>query len=535
MKKLHKVLLSAAVTSTLIIGCDTEALHDLNLNPQAVVEIDVNFLFSSAQLGAASGGSAGDDWYPDWRTNIGMCSMAIQQIANAGGGIAPGDKYTDNQESTSAPFEYLYADQLKNIAEVLRQTGPGGYDEGNKANLRSASRIFRAFLFHRATDYYGSVPYFQALKAVDEKIFFPDYDKQKDIYADLLKELDEATGDLDETLPDEGFEAADLFYSGDISKWKKFGYSIMLRLAMRVSNRDATMADTYVQKAVAGGVFESNEDNVWVPMSIGPSQWVNQNGISRTFRPGDGEQPPFVSMRLVDWLKGTNLNSTADDDPRLMILCGGIGDWTTDGWDPITVDPLDQKGMPNGKNQAMLDAIEGHPVNQDETYTKLNPLMLDLDDPYLLMNYGEVELNLAEAAERSIGGLVPADAQAHYNAGVRASMQMYTPYDESLDIDDGAVDDYLATYPYGSIDKLRMIGEQLWVNHFFNWYEAWSDWRRTGFPVLVPVVFPGNVTGGTIPQRLKYPNSEVAANPNVVNGTSPNLYTIKVWWAGGPE
>ena len=81
-----------------------------------------------------------------------------------------------------------------------------------------------------------------------------------------------------------------------------------------------------------------------------------------------------------------------------------------------------------------------------------------------------------------------------------------------------------------------MIGEQIWANHFLNWWEAWSDWRRTEFPTLTPTNYPGNVTGGTIPQRLKYPNSEVAGNPNFAAGsTKPNTYTTKVWWAGGNE
>ena len=80
-----------------------------------------------------------------------------------------------------------------------------------------------------------------------------------------------------------------------------------------------------------------------------------------------------------------------------------------------------------------------------------------------------------------------------------------------------------------------MIGDQLWVNHFFNWWEAWSDYRRTGLPKLVPTNWPGNVTGGKIYQKLKYPTVEVAGNPNFSTTASANDYVTKVWWAGGPE
>ena len=151
----------------------------------------------------------------------------------------------------------------------------------------------RAFLYARVTDYYGSVPYTEAEKA-SAGTFFPKYDKQKDIYTDLLKELDEASADLDASRPDDGFSSADLYYNGDIAKWKRWGYSLMLRAAMKISNADAATAGTYVAKAVAGGVFISNNDNVWCPMSTGPSVWTNQNGISRAFYPGD------VSLRCRD-------------------------------------------------------------------------------------------------------------------------------------------------------------------------------------------------------------------------------------------
>jgi Starch-binding associating with outer membrane len=542
MNYTRKIIYSIAIGALLVAGCNKDSLKKLNINPQALNTINLNFLFTSAQLGAASGGSAGDNRYIDWRTNIGMASTTIQQLATTGGISNSGDKYFDNFEMSSAPFEFIYGDQLKDIGEILRQSGPGGFAEGQNKNMREAARILRAFLFQRLTDYYNRVPYFETMQAA-EGVFFPKYDSQKDIYADLFKELDEATAALSAADPSDGFAAADLYYHGDITKWKKWGYSLMLRMAMRLSNVDAATANTYVAKAIAGGVFTSNADNVIVPMAVGPSLWTDQNGISRAFIPGDGGESSFLSKLLIDFLKGTNAGATADDDPRLMILTGGIGLWTPTSWNPIT-DPLKQKGMPNGNDQTRLETIEGvSPLNLDLTYSKINPKLLDRDEPYMLMNYGEVELLLAEAAQRSIGGLAPGAAEAHYNAGVKASMQMYTIYDASFAVSDAAVTAYLATYPYDAAKGLEMIGTQYWVNHFLNWWEAWSNWRRTvtaaspkGYPVLTAINFPANVTGGTIPQRLKYPNAEVASNPNFTDKElQMNNYTTKMWWAGGPE
>lgn len=536
MKILNKFFYGALVLVIPVTSCDTENLQELNINPQAVNQIDLNYLFSAAELGSASNGSSGDNRYIDWRTNIGWASMVVQQLAVASGGISPGDKYTHNAETVAAPFDFIYNDQLKNIAEVLRQTGPGGFAEGRYQNMRQAARILRAFNFQRLTDLYGSIPYSEANKGM-EGVFFPAYEKQSVIYADLLKELDEASAALSATAPDEGFAKADIIYKGDIAKWKRWGYSLMLRMAMRISNVAPEMAKTYVTKAVAGGVFRSNQDNAYIPMALAPGQWTNQNGISRAFYPGDGGQPSFLSKTLIDFLKGANPNSTADDDPRLMIISGGIADWTANEWKPINTDPLAQRGLPNGVDQSILDATEGRPVNQVQTFSRINFKLLQLDEPFMLMNYGEVELLLAEALERNIGTGITGSAEEHYNAGVKASMQMYTLYDPTFVVSEAQVASYLAQYPYGGPKpKRQMIYEQLWVNGFLNWWEAWANWRRTGFPALTPVNYPGNVTSGVIPRRLQYPATEAAGNQNyATQAIKPDTYTTKLWWDGGTE
>ena len=178
-----------------------------------------------------------------------------------------------------------------------------------------------------------------------EGIFQPKYDKQKDIYTDLLKELDEACTGLSTSNLDEGFAKLQIIIIKVIlPNGKNLVTPLMLRLAMRISNVDAAMAGTYVTKAVAGGVMNSNDDNVWIGMAIGPSEWTNQNGISRGFYPGDGGQwqSSFLSKTLVDWLMGPNKTSTADDDPRLMIFTGGIIEWTANSVTYLETDPLKQ-------------------------------------------------------------------------------------------------------------------------------------------------------------------------------------------------
>ena len=89
--------------------------------------------------------------------------------------------------------------------------------------MREAARILKAYNFMRLTDYYGNIPYNDALKGITDGVFFPTYTDQATIYADLLKEVSEATAAMSTSNPDDGFGNADLFYAGDITKWKKFG------------------------------------------------------------------------------------------------------------------------------------------------------------------------------------------------------------------------------------------------------------------------------------------------------------------------
>jgi hypothetical protein len=104
-------------------------------------------------------------------------------------------------------------------------------------------------------------------------------------------------------------------------------------------------------------------------------------------------------------------------------------------------------------------------------------------------------------------------------------------------ISQGTIDAYVLANPLGATAPLQQINEQYWLETCttFNFIEGWFNWRRSGFPVLTPVNYPGNVTGGTIPRRLIYPNTEVSNNPagyaaGVASLTGGDLLTSRVWW-----
>ena len=121
MKKLNKKFIVTTLGLLLILmGCDTTSLHKMNINPQAVNQIDMNYLFSMELLGISNSGSAGDNRYLEWRTDVLWCSGVIQQLAfSTTGQYAAGDKYFDNQEVYHAPWRFWYTDVLKNAHEVI--------------------------------------------------------------------------------------------------------------------------------------------------------------------------------------------------------------------------------------------------------------------------------------------------------------------------------------------------------------------------------------------------------------------------------
>src|SRR5688572_29405563 len=173
-----KYILTLYLAVALVTSCSKGDLADLNTDPQSLSTINLNFLFTSAQLGAPSGGSRADNRYMELRTHVEFCGYAIQHLATAQ--PIHGDKYFDNADATSLPFDFVYSD-LRNLGEILKQSGPGGFAEGQYVNLRQAARILRVLLFQRLTDLYGSVPYFESIK-INEGILFPAYDKQLAIY-----------------------------------------------------------------------------------------------------------------------------------------------------------------------------------------------------------------------------------------------------------------------------------------------------------------------------------------------------------------
>lgn len=520
MKKLFKYFLALMVAFSLFAAC-TKKFEDLNTDPTTAgpEQFDPNFLLTTSQI-RYTGSS--DFSYETWRAQLIYFSTMMQHFSHLAGYWA-GDKYTLNTAYTAAYFERAYDEQVKHVVDMVEITR----DKAQYANLHQIARIMKVLIFHRITDIYGDVPYSEAGMGYYKRIFRPKYDNQSDIYPDMLKELDEASSKLDAT---KGSPTGDLIYAGDIAKWKKFGYSLMMRLGMRLTKVDANLAKTWVEKAAAGGVFTSNADNAMAKHdATGGRPTVNR--ISQVINLPYEINVIKWSKTFVDFLKNNN-------DPRLGVLSeipppgqegiiGAAGDNTA----------ANQIGMPNGYDlqggATDINKAPGYPGSFNKYSRPINRWYAKMDGITMILSYAEVELMLAEAKQR--GWNVAGTADGHYNAGVKAAMQMLAQWDPAAAISDAQVAAYLAARPYVAANGLEMINTQYWAATVFNDYETFANWRRSGYPVLTPVNYPGNVTGGTIPRRLIYPEAEASTNPDNYKAaigrlTGGDKLTSRVWW-----
>ena len=153
------------------------------------------------------------------------------------------------------------------------------------------------------------------------------------------------------------------------------------------------------------------------------------------------------------------------------------------------------------------------------------------DAPAYHVTYSQTLLLLAEAAVR---GWTNDDASELYADGIRAHMEQLADYGPSVAVSDGAINGYLAANPLDEEIALQQIGEQYWVSSFFNGYESFANFRRTGFPMLAPNPYPGKDINGDFIRRLSYPDAEFSVNneniQEALNRQGPDNLDTRVWW-----
>lgn len=374
-------------------------------------------------------------------------------------------------------WDYHMTNIASNINKVLVKA-----EETETNNIRGAALVIDAYSTQMLVDAYGPIPYFERGQGIDN--ITPKYDSEQIIYTDLFAKLKLAASLLkDEDVAGKiKLEEADVMFGGNISKWEKFANSLRLRLAIRVSKIDKTLAETHIKEILDNPteypVFESNADNAQVYYDGGDwiQPWTLNSSVEKIAEP------------IVDTLKKFN-------DPRLAVYAetNGSGEYL---------------GIPVGL--------------ENDDYSDVGIIFSDTDAGYsYLMNYAEVEFIKAEAYKL---GLATGDAQTAYENAITASLGEYN-------LDASA---YLTEPGVAWNDDVNQIYIQKWIALFHQSWEAWAEMRRTDVPALDPAEGAAFSGHNRPPFRFAYPENEKSLNTANVDAAGVNEVDVywgdKIWW-----
>ena len=479
MKNLKIIFIIVTVLG--FVSCSDE-LSKMNIDPDIATEPNLDFLLTNNELQLLE---------QRYFSNFGFADF-VDIFSEFGSNFETGVLASSNV--TEYFFEQHYERSLKNLtAQILNSEDP------EMVNYHSMARIMRAYIFQRLTDTYGNIPYFDAELGYEKQILEPAYDSQDSIYMDLLKELEESTAAFDNSAKTPG--ASDIVYGGDLGKWKRFGYSLMMRVALRMSNVRPDIAEEYVKKAYEGGAMEKTDDSFVVQYLENSDYATTANGNAKGIL-------GYSNRKLSEYFINTLKNTT---DPRLPFYAA----------------------LPNGDNS--FASQRGLPYFASEadfpldSFSMANPnTFASFSAAFVHMSHAQVEFMVAEAIER---GWLSGNTKDHYEEGVRSSMRLLNMYfSGGGEITDQMMDDYLQANPYNPQnfnEALEIISTQYWIDTYFNFCETYANWRRTDYPKLDNEDYP-------IPYRFKYPAVEYSANSKNVKEAAESMgedsFTQRVWW-----
>jgi len=495
------------VTIVVLSSCD-KGFVELNTNPTASSTLEAKFLLPNILAGPTS------DRFTEWRTNFIITASWSQQLV---GGWAYDRYNSDNDQYTGAYMDRLmptYMAEMIDLIEKNQGTAIGAMALTNKVHF-----------MHRVADMHGMIPYSQAFKPGE--FLTPKYDDLETIYNTMFDELRTAREWFEQGAGENPGEF-DVIYNGDYEKWAKYANSLLLRLGLRLSEVDPAKSQSVITEALEAGVMTSNDDDAWVRYTGTSNQdGMNSSGRGLVFNDFGVSGHLFrYSDVFVDFISENN-------DPREGILIGTY-DFVDNAEVLVSLEPGTHKGMRAGTFGE--DGISTYEFAQPR-----RDIMVRYDSPTVLMSFGEVELNRAEAILR---GWADGSAKDAYESGVKGAMRMLDIFPSPAELTDNEIiteeeiRNYLdqSSIQYSDSEAMRLINTQKWVALLFDGYESFANYRRIGYPFLEPVnsdlIDP--LSDGDIPKRVIYPQSEVTTNTTnyleAIEKQGPDDINTRLWW-----
>ena len=520
MKTYINTLLKTLVLILVFASC-TKDFDEKNSSPNSPEKVPSTTLMVNAQFRLCQ--DIRDEWFSGR-----MVLPWVQYWAQIN--YTEEDRYQYRENSNNDAWKAIYTDlmDLQRIVELNTDEATKGdmLVYGANQNQIAAARILKTWVFNLMTDTYGPVPYhsvgtvdaeFQALSATTG-VIGPVYAPQDKIYKDMIKELKEAAAQIDVASP--AFIEGDVLLNGDALAWKKFANSLRLRLAMHMRAKDKAFADLHIAEAIAGGLMSTNDDNAIVEFE---STATNASPMYQAFIVS-ARTDFAVAMPFVDLLKGIKGPFPTKVDPRLFVYAAPKG---TKVADVATGNFTDgnasaYEGQPYGVENHIASAVKVANVS-----LPFAPIQATYGEVF--MEYSEVCFLMSEYNNWD---------QAWYIKGIRASM-------EKWGVPTASIDTYVAGLPAANQENVLT---QKYIALYMQPHEAWTEYRRTGYPKtlikpntsytsaggIVYSFVPLVVDAKDLPDRIGFSQSEQLLNVDGYKsalaklGGSDNMLT-KLW------
>ncbi|MGC1241211.1 MAG: SusD/RagB family nutrient-binding outer membrane lipoprotein [Chryseosolibacter sp.] len=515
-------------------GC--EDFLDINVDPNLPAKVTVNQLLTAGEVAMVNSFGIGS---PGLST---PASILVHQTVQRGSVDSYNVSGEDFQIQTA--WQNLYSNALQDFKVIIDQ----GTEENNLQHVGIA-KILTAYSYSMMVDMWGDIPFSEALR--NAEIQFPHFDDDATIYPQLFTMIDAGIADLE---TEEGADPADadLIYEGDAGRWIRFAKTLKLKMYNQIRLVDDVAAEVNAL-LTEGDLMAEGED---FELAYGTSVAPDDRNPAFVLEYTPGNRLSYISPYFYEIMTG---QSTLND-----VLAGIVDPRVPYYWFNQLTDPADAQNPTEYIDDNGFVSIwfssqginQGFQQDRSQTVLGLYPIGGRYDDGL----GGEVNLSGAvsgpgDVAQRLLTHFsslytqaelvltepgVAGDAGALFEAAMMASFNKVNSIAEETDaplIEDADITAYVDAVmaQYDAADntgKLELIMTEKWIASFGFALDAYTDYRRTGFPIMFDPnsdPLPYTVTSRGYPVSLAY-NVPSSLNLNQNAPEQKNVTTDRIFW-----